>query len=80
MLYRELGPWQERALFTPFTLHSVDVPVVDRDACSKNYTAHGAKISERMICAGGTGDGKDSCQVGLPAMEPQPWVSFKDLG
>ncbi|XP_026285986.1 trypsin-1-like isoform X2 [Frankliniella occidentalis] len=56
------GMTSERALFTPWTLHSVDIPVVDRSACNHNYTAHGAKISERMICAGGTGDGKDSCQ------------------
>ncbi|KAK3925708.1 Trypsin-1 [Frankliniella fusca] len=58
----DIGLIKERALFTPWTLHSVDIPVVDRSACNHNYSAHGAKISERMICAGGTGDGKDSCQ------------------
>lgn len=57
------GMTSERALFAPFVLHSVTVPVVDREACNHNYTLHGGnKISKRMICAGGTGDGKDSCQ------------------
>ena len=44
----------------PSTLRKVDVNIISRSSCSSSY---GSGITARMICAGATGGGKDSCQV-----------------
>lgn len=44
----------------PRVLQAVDVPIVHRDACNKQYNG---KITRHMICAGFPNGGKDSCQV-----------------
>ncbi|KAH7086454.1 trypsin-like cysteine/serine peptidase domain-containing protein [Paraphoma chrysanthemicola] len=41
-------------------LRKVDVPIVSRATCRKNYSVD--RISDRMICAGVPAGGKDSCQ------------------
>lgn len=46
-------------------LHSVDVPVVDRTVCARNYKDYPgkAKVTENMLCAGMLGvGGKDACR------------------
>lgn len=46
-------------------LHSVTVPIVDYDVCSKAYKSYKgqAKLTKNMICAGFYGvGGKDACK------------------
>lgn len=48
------------AVFNPFHLQCVEVPVLSDKECENSYSG---KITERMVCAGYLEGGKDSCQV-----------------
>lgn len=53
------GVTSESSWRLPDILQKVDVPLVSREECGKSYPN---QITERMICAGYKGGGKDSCQ------------------
>lgn len=48
------------AVFNPFHLQCVDVPILSDQDCENSYSG---KITERMVCAGYLEGGKDACQV-----------------
>lgn len=53
------GATREGSYTLPNLLQKVDVPLVSAADCNKSYSG---KITDRMICAGYAGGGKDSCQ------------------
>uniref|UniRef100_F7D219 Peptidase S1 domain-containing protein n=1 Tax=Ornithorhynchus anatinus TaxID=9258 RepID=F7D219_ORNAN len=53
-----------KALQRPYTLQEVEVPIVDRRTCKKNYRLIKISILNDMICAGYDKGQKDSCQAG----------------
>lgn len=48
------------AVFNPFNLQCVEVPILSDNDCENSYAG---KITERMVCAGYLEGGKDACQV-----------------
>lgn len=50
------------AVFNPFYLQCVDVPILSNKDCENSYPG---MITERMVCAGYLEGGKDACQVFL---------------
>lgn len=48
------------AVFNPFHLQCVKVPILSDKDCEHSYPG---KITERMVCAGYLEGGKDACQV-----------------
>lgn len=53
------GVTRENSTSLPAKLQKVEVPLISKTVCNKNY--RGA-ITDRMICAGFARGGKDSCQ------------------
>lgn len=52
------------AVFNPFNLQCVEVPILSSKDCEGSYPG---MITDRMVCAGYLEGGKDSCQVFLYA-------------
>lgn len=53
------GATKENSYGLPSRLQKVNVPLVSKDTCNQNYKN---TITDRMLCAGYPGGGKDSCQ------------------
>lgn len=43
-------------------LRAATVPIIEQDKCIKQYEVRNSIITPRMVCAGWTDGGKDSCQ------------------
>ena len=48
------------AVFNPFELRCVEVPIISSEDCNRSYPG---LITDRMVCAGYKEGGKDACQV-----------------
>lgn len=53
------GVTRETSSTLPRKLQKVDIPLIRKEVCSKNYPN---SITDRMLCAGYAQGGKDSCQ------------------
>ena len=53
--------WGDMAPGIPIHLQEVQVPIVSRDDCNDENSYDGA-ITDRMLCAGFAGGGRDACQ------------------